>query len=65
MLVFRSEIHKVFVRITNREDPDQAASQKQSYLDLHCLSRPFQQTTTVQNFTPLFFFCSQNVGFQV
>ena len=41
-------IHKVLVRITNREDPDQIAFseilirllfQKQSYLGLHCLSR--------------------------
>ena len=34
----------MLVRITNREDPDQ------SDLGLHCLSRPFWQATSVQNF---------------
>ena len=37
----------MLARIANREDPDQ---KKQSDLDLHYLSRPFQQVTTVQNF---------------
>ena len=63
----------MFVRIANREDPDQTASsdlirlllQKQPDLDLRCLFRPFQHTNSVQNFRKLFFFCSQNVGFQV
>ena len=37
------------VRIANWEGPDQTASiQKQSDLGLHCLSRPFWQTTSVQ-----------------
>ena len=42
-------IHKILVRIVNREDPDQTASQKQSDLCLHCLSRPFWQADSVQN----------------
>ena len=28
MLVFRAGIHKILVRIANREDPDQTASKK-------------------------------------
>ena len=28
MLVFRPGIHKMFVRISNREDPDQTASEE-------------------------------------
>ena len=39
MLVFRAEIYKMFVRIANREDPDQSL--------LSCL---FCQATSVQNF---------------
>ena len=39
MLVIRAGVHKMLVRIANREDPDQTASQKQSDLCLHCLSR--------------------------
>ena len=35
----------MFVRIANREDPDQ-----QSDLGLPCLSRPFGQATSVRNF---------------
>ena len=35
MLVSRAKIHKMDVRIANREDPDQTAS---SDLGLHCLS---------------------------
>ena len=35
MLVFRDGIHKMLVRITNREDPDQ---KKQSDLVLHYLA---------------------------
>ena len=42
MLVIEAEIHKVLLRITIREDPDQtASSKKQSDLGLHCLSKPF------------------------
>ena len=41
MIVIRGGIHKVHVRITNREDTDQTASQKQSDLGLRCLSRPY------------------------
>ena len=37
MLAIGAEIHKMFVRTANREDPDQTASK----LGLHCLSRTF------------------------
>ena len=40
MLVFRVDIHKMLVRIANREYPD---------LGLPCLSIPFWQTTGVRN----------------
>ena len=46
----RAGIHKMLVRIPNREDPDQTASEKQSDLGLHCLFRPFLQAITVRNF---------------
>ena len=36
MLIVEAGIHKMLVKITNREDPE-----KQSDLGLHCLSRPF------------------------
>ena len=45
MLVFRAGIHKMLVRIANREDPFQ---RKQSDIGLHRLSRPFWQATCVQ-----------------
>ena len=48
MLVFRTGIHKMLVRIENREDPDQTLK-KQSDLGLSCLSRSFWQGTSVQN----------------
>ena len=38
MLVFRAEIHKMFVRIAKREGPEQTTS---SELGLHCLSGHF------------------------
>ena len=44
-MFIRARIHKMIVRIANREDPDQTAD-----LGLHCSSRPFWQTTSVQNF---------------
>ena len=44
MLVVRAEFHKMLVRIAKSEDPDQTA------LGLPCLSRPFWQATSVQNF---------------
>ena len=50
MLVITTGIHKIFVRTANREDPDQTASKKQSDLGLHCLSRPFLEATSIQNF---------------
>ena len=40
----RAGIHKFFVRVANREDPDQ------SDLGLPFLSRPFWQVPSVQNF---------------
>ena len=40
ILVFRTGIHKMLVRIENREDPDQTLK-KQSDLVLLCLSRTF------------------------
>ena len=44
MLVIRTGIYKIVVRIANREDPDQTATEevkKQSDLGLPCMSRPF------------------------
>ena len=46
MLVIRAGIHKMLIRIANREDPDQ----KQSDVSLSCLSKPFWQTPSVPNF---------------
>ena len=45
-MVFRAEFNIMLVRVLNREDPDQ----KQSYLGLPCLSRPFWQATSVRTF---------------
>ena len=45
MLVIRAGVHKKFVRISNREDPDQTKD-----LGLHSLSRPFSQGISYQNF---------------
>ena len=45
MLVFRTGIHIVLVRIVNREDPDQQSDHGQ-----HCLSWPFWIVTSFQNF---------------
>ena len=44
MLVIRTGVHKILVRIVNREDPDQTV------LGPHCLSKPFWQGASVQNF---------------
>ena len=41
MLVINAGIHKMLVRIANREDPD---------LGLLSLSRPFWQTASARNF---------------
>ena len=41
MLAVRDGIHKMLVRIANSEDPD---------LGLPCMSRPFWQATSVENF---------------
>ena len=46
MFVIMSGIHKMLVRIANREVHDQI----QSDVGLHCLSRPFWQALKVQNF---------------
>ena len=43
-LVIMAGIHKMLVRLANREDPDQ----KQSDLGLHCLSRPFCRTLVLE-----------------
>ena len=45
MLVIKSGIHEMLVRIANRDDPDQ----KQSNLSLHCLFRSFWQEISVPN----------------
>ena len=51
ILVFRAGIHKMLIKVSNKEDPDQTASslllQKQSDLDLCYLSRLLRQETTV------------------
>ena len=47
MLVIGPGIHKMLVRIANREDPDQTASMKQSDLRLACLSSSFLQATSI------------------
>ena len=51
MFIIRAKIHKMLVKIPNREDPDQTD------LGLCCLSRPLWQATSIQNFrtftTPL------------
>ena len=50
MLDFKAGIHKMLLRIANREDHNQTASLEQSDLGLHCLSRPFWKATSTQNF---------------
>ena len=56
MLVIRARIQKMLAKIAKREDPDQTVQtwirvlKKQSDTSLHCLSRPFWQATSVQNF---------------
>ena len=42
--IFRARIHKMYVRIPNREDPEQTD------LNAPCLSTPLWQATSVQNF---------------
>ena len=54
MLVFTACIHKMLVRVANREDPDQTVLKKQSDLGLPCLSRPFWQAISVQILEHLF-----------
>ena len=50
VLVIRAGIHKMLLKIANKEDPDQPAS---SDLGLHCLSRHLRQATHVRNFRTL------------
>ena len=50
MLVIRAGIHKMLVRIANREYSDQTASSDQSDLGLHCMLGLFWQATSVRNF---------------
>ena len=50
ILLIRAGIHKMLVRIANREDPDQTAYSKVSGLSLHYLCRPFWQATSDPNF---------------
>ena len=47
---FRAGIHKMLVRIANREDPDQTASEEAVCSGSALFSRPFWQATSVQNF---------------
>ena len=54
MLLIRAGSHKMLVKITNREDPDQSASpdqsdlvKNQSDLGLCCLFCPFWQVTHI------------------
>ena len=57
---FRAGIHKMLVRIANREDPDQTASAEAVCLGLRCLRMPFRQATDVLNFrTVTVFICSR------
>ena len=49
-MVFRAGTHNLLVRGANREDPDHTAVLKQSDLGLRCLSKPFWQATSVENF---------------
>ena len=51
MLVIRAGIHKMLVRLANREDYDQ------SDLGLHCSSRHFLQTICIQNFRTSIIYC--------
>ena len=52
MMVFRAGIHKMLVRIANREEPDQNASLKAD-LGLPCRSRPFGQALVFKIFEHL------------
>ena len=56
MFVFRAQIHKMLVKLTNREDPDQTASrsQKQSDPGLHYLCKTFGHGTTVSKFKNIY-----------
>ena len=50
MLVIRAGIHKMLVRIANREDPDQ----NQFDLGQYCLTRPFWQTNECTKFKNIY-----------
>ena len=47
MLDTRAGIQKMFVKIANRNTPDQTAS---SDLGLHCLSKPFRHAISISHF---------------
>ena len=55
--MFRARIHKMYVRIPNREDPEQTD------LVVPCLSMPFCQATSVQNFRTFTVVQSNNIWF--
>ena len=50
-MVNRAGIHKMIVRVTNREYPDETAASDQSDMDLRCLSKLFWQVIIVRILT--------------
>ena len=50
MLVFRTGIHKMLVRIANLKDHEKLSLKKQSDPGLRCFTMPSKQATSVQNF---------------
>ena len=50
MLVIKAGIHKMLVRMANMEDTNTVIRLLLQDLGLHCLSVPFWQATSVQNF---------------
>ena len=52
MLVMRAGIHKMLVRIANRETLIRLLLQRQFDLGLHCLPMPFWQATSALTFKP-------------
>ena len=57
MMAFKAGIHKLLIRITTGKTPIRLLLQKQSDLGLPCLSRPFGQATSVQNFRTFTIYC--------
>ena len=65
MIDIRASDRKMFVRISKREDQIRLLPQKQSNLGLPCLSSPFWQAHSVQNFrtfTVIIISCQQGAG---